>query len=77
MDKQWIAVKDVRPAEGLIVDTKIDDEKGCRNEQPLFRQNNLWFMEDGSMYVYYTPTHWRERSKDSYFSGYDGVRDNG
>lgn len=20
---------------------------------------NLWFLPDGSMYVYYTPTHWR------------------
>ena len=39
--------------------TKIDDEKGCRNEQTLRRQGRLWFYPDMSMYVYYTPTHWK------------------
>lgn len=38
--------------------TKIDNENGCRNEQPLKRRGNLWFLPDDSMYVYYTPTHW-------------------
>lgn len=45
--------------DNTIVETKIDDAKGCRNVQPLKRQNRLWFLADGSMYVYYTPTHWR------------------
>ena len=39
--------------------TKIHDGHGARNEQPLKRQGRLWFCPDGSMYVYYTPTHWR------------------
>jgi len=39
--------------------TKIDDGKGVRNETTLKRQGNLWFYPDMSMYVYYTPTHWR------------------
>lgn len=47
------------PADGEIVETKIDDEAGVRNEQLLKRQGNLWFLADGSMYVYYRPTHWR------------------
>lgn len=47
------------PPEGVIVETKIDDERGCRNEGKLYRRRNLWFVPDGSMYVYYTPTHWR------------------
>lgn len=34
---------------------KIDDS----NEQMLKRGWGLWFMPDGHMYVYYTPTHWR------------------
>ena len=38
--------------------TKIDDEKGARNEQPLKRRGRLWWFADGEMYVYYTPTHW-------------------
>jgi hypothetical protein len=32
-----------------------------RMEQDLQRIGNLWFLADGSMYVYYTPTHWRMR----------------
>ena len=42
--------------------TKIDDGGGVRNEQPMVRRGNLWWINDGepgSMYVYYTPTHWR------------------
>jgi hypothetical protein len=41
------------------VQTKIDDKHGIRNIQTLKRQGNLWFVPDGNMYVYYTPTHWR------------------
>lgn len=55
----WIACKDKLPVDGLIVETKIDDEKGVRNVQSLKRQGFLWFFPDGSMYVYYVPTHWR------------------
>lgn len=45
--------------EGVVVETKIDDKDGVRNVQTLKRQGRLWFYPDGSMYVYYTPTHWR------------------
>lgn len=38
--------------------TKIDDADGIRNEQELKLVGKLWFLPDGSMYVYYTPTHW-------------------
>lgn len=58
MTDNWIPVE-IEPTEGLVVDTRIDDEQGIRNEQPLKRIGNLWFHPDGSMYVYYTPTHWR------------------
>lgn len=44
---------------GEVVWTKIDDEDGERNVQQLVRQGRLWFLPDKSMYVYYTPTHWR------------------
>jgi hypothetical protein len=56
---EWIRCADILPPDGVPVPTKIDDAKGCRNEQDLKRQGNLWFVPDGSMYVYYTPTHWR------------------
>ena len=46
--------------EGVAVETKIDDGKGVRNVQDLRRWGQLWWFTDGSMYVYYEPTHWRE-----------------
>lgn len=55
----WTRCAAVLPPDGAVVLTKIDDAKGRRNEQKLKRQGNLWFFADGSMYVYYTPTHWR------------------
>ena len=50
--------------EDVPVMTKIDDGAGCRNEQPLKRQGRLWWFSDGSMYVYYTPTHWMPLGKE-------------
>jgi hypothetical protein len=58
----WTALVDALPPEGEVVETKIDDVRGVRNEQPLKRQGTLFFFPDGSMYVYYTPTHWRTQS---------------
>jgi hypothetical protein len=49
----------------IEVETKIDDVDGERNVQSLVqKQRNtssrpMWWFPDGSMYVYYTPTHWR------------------
>jgi hypothetical protein len=60
MKPEWISCKTALPDDGIVVLTKIDDEKGTRNEAPLKRQGNLWFFKDGSMYVYYTPTHWKQ-----------------
>jgi hypothetical protein len=54
---EWVSTAESLPPEGEVVDTKIDNEDGCRNEQPLMRQKSLWFFADGSMYVYYHPTH--------------------
>lgn len=59
-DLKWNLTEKSLPAERKIVWTKISDDRGERNEQKLFRVGSLWFMADGSMYVYYTPTHWRE-----------------
>ncbi len=58
-DRPWTACADKLPANGIEVETKINDSNGCRNEQNLKRGGNLWFHPDMSMYVYYTPTHWR------------------
>jgi hypothetical protein len=45
--------------EGVVGETKIDDGQGVRNVTTLKRRGRLWFVPDGSMYVYYAPTHWR------------------
>ena len=55
----WISVKNRLPPEGEVVQTKIDDSKGCRNETRLVMKGRLWFFSDMGMYVYYEPTHWR------------------
>lgn len=55
--------------ERTVVMTKIDDDKGSRNEQALRLLGRMWHYPDESMYVYYRPTHWRpltdaEREKE-------------
>ena len=59
----WINCKDKLPNDFTIVKTKIDDEHGIRNEQYLKKCGNLWFIPNGSIYVYYSPTHWMEDTK--------------
>lgn len=52
-------VEDCLPDEDFVVETLICDEKGIRNKQKLVRKHGLWWHEDLSTYIYYTPTHWR------------------
>lgn len=59
-NNNWISCKNLLPKEEKIVETIINDEHGKRNRTLLKRQGRLWFLPDDSMYVYYTPTHWRE-----------------
>ena len=55
----WTRFNRILPPDGKVVDTKIDDGYGVRNEQRLLRQGGLMFLPDHSMYVYYAPTHWK------------------
>jgi hypothetical protein len=53
---------------GVEVETKIDDGHGVRNVQTLKASQRpgcrvMWWLPDGSMYVYYTPTHWRHKAQ--------------
>ena len=59
VEREWVPTARRTPDEGVVVETKIDDADGVRNVRTLKRQGSLWFMPDGSMYVYYRPTHWR------------------
>lgn len=60
-ERPWLPASEA--PEGEVVETKIDDGKGVRNVGTLKRRGNLWWFPDGSMYVYYTPTHYRALSK--------------
>lgn len=67
MSRDW---QDISSApEGIEIETKIDDEHGERNVQSLVKRTRepgktrpMFWAPDGSMYVYYTPTHWRSLS---------------
>jgi hypothetical protein len=49
------------PPENVLVETKIDgDEFGERGFCILKRRGKLWFVPDGTMHVYYEPSHWRD-----------------
>ncbi len=56
----WKIISKDPPPQKTVVMTKIDDEDGVRNETKLVLQGRLWWLPDFSMYVYYTPTHWKE-----------------
>lgn len=56
MTRDWQTIESAPDRE--IVHTKIHDEHGERNVGMLKRIGHLWYTPDGSMYVYYTPTHW-------------------
>lgn len=62
-DEDWIDCTVSLPKDGEVVMTKIDTVSGCRNVQRLMRRGRLWYFPDDSMYVYYTPTHWRKLTR--------------
>lgn len=57
MMSEWQNI-DTAP-DGKVVRTKIDDERGARNETTLKRIGRLWYVPSGEVYVYYQPTHWK------------------
>lgn len=64
IEDQWLPIETA--PEGVEILTKIDDERGERNVQSLVKRTRIpgetapmFWTPDGSMYVYYTPTHWR------------------
>lgn len=61
MANDWLRITETEPPQKTPVLTRIDDERGIRNECVLVRQGRLWFFEDYSMYVYYVPTHWKDK----------------
>lgn len=53
----WQPIEDA--PEDVLLETKIDDAGGVRNQQTLIRRGRLWFTPRLDTYVYYTPTHFR------------------
>lgn len=58
--RKWNRTRDILPKEHVIVETKIDDGNGCRNQQNLYQYGNLWFFPDGSSLVICEYHHWLE-----------------
>lgn len=58
-NEKWILIRDIPPVVNEVVNTKVHDHEGERNLQKLKWDGKLWWHPDGSMYVYYTPTHWQ------------------
>ena len=56
---KWIRTDYRLPPEDSLVQTKIDDYDGIRNQQPLRFRRGLWWIRGENVYVYYIPTHWR------------------
>jgi hypothetical protein len=56
MTQDWQPI-DSAP-ENEVVLTKIDGVQGPRNQRTLRRSGRLWWLPDGAMFIYYTPTHW-------------------
>ena len=44
------------PKDNVVVEVVAPDGR----ETKLFKQGRLWFVPDGSMYMYWTPVLWRE-----------------
>lgn len=55
MDERWFRPDDQLPKDGEIVDVMLSNGRTTQ----LKRSGRLWFVPDGSMYVYYEPTFWK------------------
>lgn len=56
---EWTQTESALPPEGVLVDAITPSG----NPSTLRRKGNLWWLPDGSMYVYFTPVWWREISE--------------
>lgn len=64
MDNFWRRIDTQPPPQNTVVETKILDHHGERNIADLKLVDRLWWFPDGSMYIYYTPTHWRPKQNE-------------
>lgn len=51
----WTDVQEKLPPDGQIVEVKTPGG----DVRDLVLRNNLWWLPDETMYVYFVPTHWR------------------
>ena len=56
-DRKWCTLSTAYPPEGVPVDCITENGK----QVILIYYHNLWWVDDMSMYVYFTPTMWRPR----------------
>lgn len=53
----WTKVADCLPEDGKVVETI----SAAGMQQDLKRSGRLWFVPDGSVYVYYEVVFWRDK----------------
>ncbi len=58
--RDWTKTADQPPEPGVVVEAM--DSGG--HVQDLVFDRNLWWFPDKSMYVYFTPTFWKEKTTD-------------
>lgn len=56
---KWHTPRELLPEDGEVIETC--DSGG--NIRKLLYQKRMWWLPDGSMYVYYSPTKWRRIEK--------------
>ena len=52
----WVPVTFDSPRPGVVVEVQNNGGALLKRHR---EGGSLWFLPDGSMYVYYTPTYWR------------------
>lgn len=58
-DLHWTRCEHILPPNGVVVQTKLDEDDGVYIERLAKRHETFWFMTSGAVYMFYTPTHWR------------------
>lgn len=57
----WISVNDSLPPQKTVVKTIIFQKEKGRMEQNLMLIGRKWFLPGSTVYINYSPTHWKQK----------------
>jgi hypothetical protein len=60
----WTRTNCAVPADGRVVETKVDDGRRLGCFLRLKRLGHLWLLPCGEFRTFYTPTHWRPLNQE-------------